>query len=217
MRSASESVHGADGHDHELLEVDVVVGVRAAVEDVHHRHGQGDGVDAAEVAVERQAERRVRPRRATASDTPRMALAPSFDLLDVPSSSIIAAVDGDLVGGVHAEHLGGDLVVDVLDGLAARPCRGSAALSPSRSSTASCSPVEAPEGTARGRVMHLRQLQGQQAEAEMAAYSLAVANQKLRDHVHRLEHDDVYLEKLARERLGWIKPGEIVYRTDVRE
>ena len=30
----------ADRHDHELLEVDGVVGVRAAVEDVHHRHGQ---------------------------------------------------------------------------------------------------------------------------------------------------------------------------------
>ena len=29
---------GADRHDHELLEVDVVVRVRAAVEDVHHRH-----------------------------------------------------------------------------------------------------------------------------------------------------------------------------------
>ena len=46
----------ADRHDHELLQVDVVVGVRAAVEDVHHRHRQHVGVDAAEVAVERQLE-----------------------------------------------------------------------------------------------------------------------------------------------------------------
>jgi len=68
-----------------------------------------------------------------------------------------------------------------------------------------------------GGVMHLRKLQEQQAEAEMAAYSIALTNQKLRDHVHRLEHDDVYLEKMARERLGWIKPGELVYRTDIRE
>ena len=30
----------ADGHDHELLQVDRVRGVRAAVDHVHHRHGQ---------------------------------------------------------------------------------------------------------------------------------------------------------------------------------
>ena len=46
----------ADRHDHELLEVDVVVGVGAAVEDVHHRHRQHVGVGAADVAVQRQAE-----------------------------------------------------------------------------------------------------------------------------------------------------------------
>ena len=44
----------ADGHHHELLEVDRVVGVDAAVDDVHHRHGQHVGVGAADVAVQRQ-------------------------------------------------------------------------------------------------------------------------------------------------------------------
>jgi len=43
---------GSDGHDHELLEVDAVVGVAAAVEDVHHGDGQGVAAHAAEVAVE---------------------------------------------------------------------------------------------------------------------------------------------------------------------
>ena len=62
MRSAFAEGRRADGHDHELLEVDVVVGVLAAVEDVHHRHGQDLGVGAAEVAVERQADRRRRRR-----------------------------------------------------------------------------------------------------------------------------------------------------------
>ena len=33
----------ADGHDHEFLRVDRIVRVRAAVEDVHHRHGQNRG------------------------------------------------------------------------------------------------------------------------------------------------------------------------------
>jgi hypothetical protein len=37
-------------HDHELLEVDLVVGVGAAVEHVHHRHGQDRRLLPAEVA-----------------------------------------------------------------------------------------------------------------------------------------------------------------------
>ena len=48
---------GAHRHDHELLEVDVVVGVHAAVEDVHHRRGQQVGVDAAQVLVQRKTRR----------------------------------------------------------------------------------------------------------------------------------------------------------------
>ena len=44
----------ADRRDHELLDVDVGVGVRAAVEDVHHRHRQQVRVRAAEVAEQRQ-------------------------------------------------------------------------------------------------------------------------------------------------------------------
>lgn len=60
--------------------------------------------------------------------------------------------------------------------------------------------------------MHLRRLERQQAEVERVAYSLAHKNQKLRDHLDRLEHDDRYLERIAREELGLIKPGEIVYR-----
>ena len=43
-----------DRRDHELLHVDVGVGVRAAVDDVHHRHRQQVRVGAADVAVERE-------------------------------------------------------------------------------------------------------------------------------------------------------------------
>ena len=46
-----------------------------------------------------------------------MALAPSLALFGVPSSSISIAVDRGLVGGVDADDLLGDHVVDVLDGL----------------------------------------------------------------------------------------------------
>jgi hypothetical protein len=48
---------GAGRQDHELLDVDRIVGVGAAVDDVHHRHRQHAGRDAADVLVERQAGR----------------------------------------------------------------------------------------------------------------------------------------------------------------
>ncbi len=58
----------------------------------------------------------------------------------------------------------------------------------------------------------LRQLEAKQRELEALAFQLEQKNQHLRDHLRRLEQDDVYLEKLARERLGWVKPGEVVFR-----
>ncbi len=65
-------------------------------------------------------------------------------------------------------------------------------------------------------IYDLRRLEKQQAEAEAIAFALAAENQRLRNHMDRIANDDVYLEKLAREQLGWIKPGEIVYRVDRR-
>ncbi len=50
-------------HDHEFLDVEAVVGVCAAVDDVHHRHRQHDGVVAAEMAEQRKP-LAARPRRA---------------------------------------------------------------------------------------------------------------------------------------------------------
>jgi cell division protein FtsB len=64
-----------------------------------------------------------------------------------------------------------------------------------------------------GGVVALRRLQAQQAQTEGTAYALAQRNTRLRDHLERLERDDTYLEKVVRERLGWIKPGEVVFRT----
>ena len=43
-----------DRHDHEFLEIDLVVRVLAAVDDVGHRNGQHPGIGTAQVAVERQ-------------------------------------------------------------------------------------------------------------------------------------------------------------------
>ena len=145
IRSPSRERRGADRDDHELLEVHVVVRVRPAVQDVHHRHGEHVRDRAAEVAVEREARSRRPPARAAASETARMALAPSRLLFGVPSSSIIVAVEAHLVVGVVALH--------ARRSRRWRSRRPSDAFarqrsSPSRSSTASCSPVLAPLGTA---------------------------------------------------------------------
>ena len=48
---------GADRHDHEFLEIDRIVGMRAAIDDVHHRHRQHTRIGAAHIAVEREARR----------------------------------------------------------------------------------------------------------------------------------------------------------------
>jgi hypothetical protein len=43
----------ADRQDHELLDVDTVIGMRATVDDVHHRHWQRLRSGAAEIPVQR--------------------------------------------------------------------------------------------------------------------------------------------------------------------
>ena len=63
-----------------------------------------------------------------------------------------------------------------------------------------------------GGVVHLRGLYAEQVEAEKEAYDLAQRNTQMREHLAKLEADDAYLEKVVRERLGWVKPGERVYR-----
>src|SRR6266702_173936 len=103
-------------HDHELLEVDVRVGVAAAVEDVHHRGGQDAGVHAAEVPVERQLKRCRRGAGTGHGDCE--------DGVRAQLGLVLGAVDGDhsrvdqpLVGGVHARQLGCQDGFDVLDGI----------------------------------------------------------------------------------------------------
>ena len=116
---------GADGREHELLEVDVAVGVRAAVEHVHHRHRQHVRVRAADVAVQRQVAlvgARPWPPRATRRGC---ALAPRRPLLAVPSSSTERVVEQALVERLHPGDRVGDLAVDVARRPCGRPCRRS--------------------------------------------------------------------------------------------
>ena len=104
------------GHDHELLEVNVVVGMHAAVENVHHRCGQQVGVDAAQVLVQRQARRLG----SGAGDGQRHAqdgVGAELGLVGGTVRGNQRGIDGTLVEGVEAHDGVSALVVDVLDGL----------------------------------------------------------------------------------------------------
>ncbi|HXQ20371.1 MAG TPA: septum formation initiator family protein [Candidatus Acidoferrales bacterium] len=61
-------------------------------------------------------------------------------------------------------------------------------------------------------LVHLLHLRSEQADLEHTAFELQQSNEHMRQRIRRLESDDWYVEKLARERLGMVKSGEIVYR-----
>ena len=119
---------GANRHHHELLEVDVRVGVRAAVEDVHHRHRQqiarGVAGQVRDVRVEARAqpdgvglERRHRDAEQRVGAEPALvggAVEANHRLVELALRQIAIA------------QRAGNLAVDVRDGFASRPCRDSA-------------------------------------------------------------------------------------------
>ncbi len=119
----------ADGDDHELLEVDRVVGVGAAVEHVHHRDRQHVGGLAAQVAPQRQA---LLGRRGVGGGQGH-----GQERVGAQAGLVRRAVERDqhpvqrgLAGGVLAADGGGDLAVDVVDRLAhplAHPVRAAVA------------------------------------------------------------------------------------------
>lgn len=59
---------------------------------------------------------------------------------------------------------------------------------------------------------HLVRLESEQRELEGTAFALQQRNDQLRRRIGRLESDDRYIERLARERLGLVKRGEVIYR-----
>ena len=105
---------GAGGDEHELLEVERVLGVGAAVHDVEERHGQHARVGAADPAVERHAclgGGRLRDGERRSED--RVRAEPRLRRRAVERDE--RAVDAALVGGVEPEERVGDLAVDVAD------------------------------------------------------------------------------------------------------
>lgn len=61
-------------------------------------------------------------------------------------------------------------------------------------------------------VFHLWRLRGEKIQLDEKNFALQKENDALRDRVDRIRSDDRYLEKLAREELGLIRQGEMVYR-----
>jgi cell division protein FtsB len=61
-------------------------------------------------------------------------------------------------------------------------------------------------------LVDLLRMQREQHELEHTAFDLQQQNERLRERIRRLRSDDHYIEKLARERLGLVRKGEIMYR-----
>ena len=108
---------GAHRHDHELLEVDGVLGVRAAVEHVEHGDGQHVGVDAAESAEQGEAEV-VRGRLGRRQGDGEHGVRSEAALVRGPVEVDHGEVDQPLVQRVETGDRVGDLTVDVGDGAA---------------------------------------------------------------------------------------------------
>jgi cell division protein FtsB len=65
--------------------------------------------------------------------------------------------------------------------------------------------------------LHLWRLRSEKAQLDAENYRLQKENESLRQRVSRIRRDDYYLEKLAREELNMVRPGEVVYRFANRE
>lgn len=61
-------------------------------------------------------------------------------------------------------------------------------------------------------VIEVRRLGAQEARIRAKAEALERENERLKENVRRLRHDDAYLERVARESQGLVRDGETVYR-----
>lgn len=61
-------------------------------------------------------------------------------------------------------------------------------------------------------VLHLQSLSAEQEGLEAQVFILLRENEALRECIARLKTDDIFLERVVREEIGFVRPGEIVYR-----
>ena len=60
--------------------------------------------------------------------------------------------------------------------------------------------------------LHLWRLRAEKTKLDEQNYRLQRDNEALRQRISRLRNDNFYLEKLAREELNLVRPGEVIYR-----
>lgn len=61
-------------------------------------------------------------------------------------------------------------------------------------------------------LLHLGGLAQEREALEADVFTVLRENEALRGCIGRLETDDVFLEKVVREELGFVRPGDFVYR-----
>jgi len=61
------------------------------------------------------------------------------------------------------------------------------------------------------RFEDLRHLRVQQVKLENHLFEQQATNRATREMIRKLESDPVLIERIARERLGLVRPGEIIY------
>ncbi len=103
---------GAEGRDHEFLRVHRIIGMRAAVDDVHHGHWQGVGADSAEVAIKRSVLGRG-GRAGGGHGDGQNGVGAEASFVGRAIERDHRAIDFALLGGVLAVQRGGDFAVDV--------------------------------------------------------------------------------------------------------
>lgn len=67
-------------------------------------------------------------------------------------------------------------------------------------------------GVGERGAIHLWRLRGEKSRIDEQNYRLQKENEVLRQRVSRIRNDNHYLEKLAREELNLVRPGEVIYR-----
>jgi len=64
-------------------------------------------------------------------------------------------------------------------------------------------------------LLHLLRMRSERQSLAQMAFGLQQRNEALRTRLVQLQSDDRYLERLARERLGYVKEDELLYRVRV--
>ncbi|HXV83997.1 MAG TPA: septum formation initiator family protein, partial [Candidatus Binatia bacterium] len=63
----------------------------------------------------------------------------------------------------------------------------------------------------------LWRLKAEKAKLDQENFRLQKENEGLRQRISKLRNDNFYLEKIAREELNLVRPGEIIYRFPLSE